>query len=396
MVKTGRNAPCPCGSGKKYKKCCMETDLAEERFPSVVVEDTEEIGSTEIIEDEEFEMIAEDPEIPDDAWDGENEGEDSVSHETPTVEPTEYPKPPKDDLPDLPDEQQRLVDEWWEEAKALFKGPDADGMIRHVVRFMEDRPDLFVHLGIEHEYLFELGAELGRRKQWSRYAALLGRIREEHPEMYVRGFSYYDYDLMIELIAAGQRDLIPTYFSFFHQYPDNDPDNAHRIIDLLAWTGMQDELFEFVRPIAVPMCESPDVIGGGFALRWLILSQYAPLLDSGVDAHTAANALLESVEELGLTDWWPLDPEVVRREFDICRGDRMTWTTLNTRQGAIWTVSTTMCRGTTPHSSTRFRVCRGSERISCRSGCGTTGLTGRPTESPGIRSGSTNDEWMST
>lgn len=21
--KTGRNDPCPCGSGKKYKKCCM-------------------------------------------------------------------------------------------------------------------------------------------------------------------------------------------------------------------------------------------------------------------------------------------------------------------------------------------------------------------------------------
>jgi hypothetical protein len=23
MVKTGRNAPCPCGSGKKYKHCCI-------------------------------------------------------------------------------------------------------------------------------------------------------------------------------------------------------------------------------------------------------------------------------------------------------------------------------------------------------------------------------------
>ena len=22
-TKLGRNAPCPCGSGKKYKKCCM-------------------------------------------------------------------------------------------------------------------------------------------------------------------------------------------------------------------------------------------------------------------------------------------------------------------------------------------------------------------------------------
>jgi uncharacterized protein YecA (UPF0149 family) len=22
LIKVGRNAPCPCGSGKKYKKCC--------------------------------------------------------------------------------------------------------------------------------------------------------------------------------------------------------------------------------------------------------------------------------------------------------------------------------------------------------------------------------------
>ncbi|MCB9338662.1 MAG: SEC-C domain-containing protein [Lewinellaceae bacterium] len=23
VSKVGRNDPCPCGSGKKYKKCCM-------------------------------------------------------------------------------------------------------------------------------------------------------------------------------------------------------------------------------------------------------------------------------------------------------------------------------------------------------------------------------------
>jgi uncharacterized protein YecA (UPF0149 family) len=23
VTKIGRNAPCPCGSGKKYKKCCI-------------------------------------------------------------------------------------------------------------------------------------------------------------------------------------------------------------------------------------------------------------------------------------------------------------------------------------------------------------------------------------
>lgn len=30
MVSVSRNAPCPCGSGKKYKYCCLERDRAEE------------------------------------------------------------------------------------------------------------------------------------------------------------------------------------------------------------------------------------------------------------------------------------------------------------------------------------------------------------------------------
>ena len=31
MAKIGRNDPCPCGSGKKYKKCCMASDEAAAR-----------------------------------------------------------------------------------------------------------------------------------------------------------------------------------------------------------------------------------------------------------------------------------------------------------------------------------------------------------------------------
>src|SRR2546428_9656665 len=27
----GRNDPCPCGSGRKYKQCCLEKDEAKER-----------------------------------------------------------------------------------------------------------------------------------------------------------------------------------------------------------------------------------------------------------------------------------------------------------------------------------------------------------------------------
>jgi tetratricopeptide (TPR) repeat protein len=30
-TKTGRNDPCPCGSGKKYKRCCLEQDQQDQR-----------------------------------------------------------------------------------------------------------------------------------------------------------------------------------------------------------------------------------------------------------------------------------------------------------------------------------------------------------------------------
>ena len=31
MAKRGRNDPCPCGSGQKYKRCCLPQDEAAER-----------------------------------------------------------------------------------------------------------------------------------------------------------------------------------------------------------------------------------------------------------------------------------------------------------------------------------------------------------------------------
>lgn len=31
MPKIGRNDPCPCGSGNKYKRCCLDKDEAAER-----------------------------------------------------------------------------------------------------------------------------------------------------------------------------------------------------------------------------------------------------------------------------------------------------------------------------------------------------------------------------
>ncbi len=35
MPRTGRNDACPCGSGKKYKHCCLEKDRAAELAPAI-------------------------------------------------------------------------------------------------------------------------------------------------------------------------------------------------------------------------------------------------------------------------------------------------------------------------------------------------------------------------
>lgn len=43
MVKIGRNDPCPCGSGKKFKKCCMGKNTLNTPLPEVVTSDGEEL-----------------------------------------------------------------------------------------------------------------------------------------------------------------------------------------------------------------------------------------------------------------------------------------------------------------------------------------------------------------
>jgi tetratricopeptide (TPR) repeat protein len=69
MANTGRNDPCPCGSGKKYKRCCLDKDEAAERqalasrvtpalgspwqrSPEILAEMREALGSVDDDEDE--------------------------------------------------------------------------------------------------------------------------------------------------------------------------------------------------------------------------------------------------------------------------------------------------------------------------------------------------------
>lgn len=50
MSKTGRNDPCPCGSGKKYKNCCLakeKTPLGKRKFSAKLISQPKSIDLME-------------------------------------------------------------------------------------------------------------------------------------------------------------------------------------------------------------------------------------------------------------------------------------------------------------------------------------------------------------
>jgi hypothetical protein len=93
-------------------------------------------------------------------------------------------------------------------------------MIKRVETALTEFPSLFVHLGLDEEFLFELGGELGRRGRMPDYIALLKRLRREQRQMYSFSYGAYDSDVIAELVVTGQVEQIPDYLDLFKQYPD--------------------------------------------------------------------------------------------------------------------------------------------------------------------------------
>lgn len=220
-------------------------------------------------------------------------------------------------LPDLSEDNQRVVDAWWDEVTPFFESRDADELLERTLAFLDEQPRLFDHLCLHEAFLFELGAELARRRQWATYTELLMRLRQEQPEMYARSFGYYDHDVITELVIGGRKEEIPDYFSFFERYPDAEPDCAAEIVNLLAWTDCEEQLYEFVRFAAIPLYTSPKVIGGGFALCWLFFHEHLRFLEARDASEQAGRSLRKALFQLNVPDLELQDAGDFRRQLQL-------------------------------------------------------------------------------
>jgi len=296
-MKVGRNDPCPCGSGKKYKKCCLPKDELIRVAPPPATQAPEPDATL-------FEDDWEDAEIADEV-EAEEPGNIVDEPERPALH--KYPCPEKK-LPDLPPEQEKIIEDWWKKTTPCYRKRDADQMINRLETALKDFPSLFVHLGLHEGFLFELGGELGRRGRMPDYIALLKRLRREQRQMYSFSYGAYDSDVIAELVVTGQVKQIPAYLDLFKQYPDAQPDYCHQVCNLLAWRGLAEPLYILCEAVAGPMMTSSEVIGGNFALDWLLLREEIPFFEGGDDSPGALERTADAISQLGERVQYPLKP----------------------------------------------------------------------------------------
>ena len=229
-MKIDRNAPCPCGSGKKYKKCCLEKEELEltkeliasrQRYNEVDEWEPEEFepwnNFSEDIEEEDYmeeDEIVEDEDTEEEEEEEEEEDleEDEDTEEEIEEEYFDIDDDDDDDLPEISEEENKLVDDWWETYKQLR---NTEQERHHLVAFLDQYPHLVEHLELYWEVLFEMSAAYFNEDNYEIFVDLLLRIRNEFPNSYKESYSYFEYYLICWFVAQGRFKEINQFFDLF-------------------------------------------------------------------------------------------------------------------------------------------------------------------------------------
>ncbi|EXJ15905.1 YecA family protein [Imhoffiella purpurea] len=302
MSKAGRNDPCPCGSGKKYKKCCLAID--EKRH----LENTRP---------DDIEALFEEEPVVHDAFDDTRETQDFEEAPAPDLKPY-VSKTIDKSVPNIDERQQDLIEAWWSEYHEL---EDTDQILGHLHAFLQTHPDLVENLGLE-EILFELGAQLVRNERTGDYIDLLKHLRQTFPAAYLKYFAYFDRDILAHtVIEHGCGADIQTYLDGFKEYPDTDPDNLFGVIHFLMVNECDERLVDLLEATYDPLIRSPQVMRGDKALDILVYAYCTDHLDKG-GSPADPDALVERLKTLRtpLRDEW-YDPETLGAILDQIGGD---------------------------------------------------------------------------
>jgi hypothetical protein len=222
-MKAGRNDPCPCGSGKKYKKCCIAEDQEASSLPT-----------------------AETSPAPSSFAPHRFVQQPKPVEATAPAGATEDPTPP---LP--PDPVTERGDKLWRE----FESQNGEGRIAVFLKTLEDAEVMTD--GIAFEMLSVLHADAVKGGGRTRFAECVSALRERRPDVFNEGAHYYLSWCVADALAEGRQEVIPSLARELATRAGRDIDVFNRASDRLAYHGQLPVLVEVLR-IAWPLVKSSD------------------------------------------------------------------------------------------------------------------------------------------
>jgi len=212
----GRNDPCPCGSGKKYKKCCLAKDEEARRE----------------------EAAAAPPVL-------------TAEEEAPSRR--ERPKPP-------PDPRMQA----WNARYDEFQSSDYEGRIALFMRTL-DEPDL-MDGEMAFEMLNELFEQAAERDERDRFDSLVESLRERAPEAYEKEKGYLLENRIVNALAMNRPESPEVVDSLALELAltaGKDIDRWIRVEKGLAYHGYSDTLVKAMRLAWPKVRSSGDIVPWG-------------------------------------------------------------------------------------------------------------------------------------
>jgi hypothetical protein len=253
-MKTGRNDPCPCGSGKKFKKCCLGNAVQTTSAPHPI-----------------------------------HAAARAASQQTST-----RTKPaPTEKLAPAPPPRSPLQLKWdaiWNE----FKSQQGEAREAVFLRTLDDNE--LMNDEAAFAMLDGLHEDAVARGERARFGRMVETLTERRPELYEQDAPYYLSWQLLDALADGRPDVLSLTRALAGK-AGRDIDTVNRGLAALAYHGQLAPLVEAMR-IGWPLVrESANVMGwaiGEFAEAGAAYEMYA-YLESAPFPDPSSGALLERI-----------------------------------------------------------------------------------------------------
>jgi len=214
-MKAGRNDPCPCGSGKKYKKCCLAKDQeASLRQTAVIPPPPSSVAPPRSVP------------FP-------TQQHPQPAGPTAPARAAEAPTPP---LP-LDPVTERGESRWRE-----FESQNGEGRIAVFFKTLEDVEVMTDDLAFEMLNILHTDAvKSGGR---TRFAECVGALRERRPEVFDEGAHYYLSWCLLDALAESRQEVVPSLAWELAATAGRDIDTFNRASQALGFHGQLDVLVE--------------------------------------------------------------------------------------------------------------------------------------------------------